>query len=215
MVSFSITMASSSLNASESLMSHCYIHFVHNSKSFRVCFPVFGSCSLGHKTVWKHWSGFSLQEVQEFMTPVKGNPQMSCLTSAHSRLTPSPTAHRSVHFIHQPPLLLPLAFLNSISLYSNSVWHDTMFLHFNDFNDSIFSVYFCQLQSYSQFNTDPFVIISEKINCFYTIILVESHRVRLRFIQVGKIKTFWCGRVLGLNSVVSQSEVRSCSVVWW
>lgn len=38
---------------------------------------------------------FQMQEVQEFMTPVRGTLQTSCLTSAHSRLTPSQRAHRS------------------------------------------------------------------------------------------------------------------------
>lgn len=131
------------------------------------------------------------------MTPVRGNPQMSCLTSAHSRLTPLPTAHRSAHFTHQPLILLPLAFLNSLSFYSNSVWHDTVFTLSNDF--SVYMQIFSQtasgkmtrtesmkdlfLQSYSQINTDLFVIISEMINYFYTVILVESHRVRFRLIQ--------------------------------
>lgn len=131
------------------------------------------------------------------MTPVRGNPQMSCLTSAHSRLTLLPTAHRSAHFTHQPLILLPLAFLNSLSFYSNSVWHDTVFTLSNDF--SVYMQIFSQtasgkmtrtesmkdlfLQSYSQINTDLFVIISEMINYFYTVILVESHRVRFRLIQ--------------------------------
>lgn len=85
---------------------------------FRVCFlsgerkP--GSKCLGgvsglrlHLSLrWKHWRGFSLQEVQGFMTPARGKPPTSCLTSAPSRRTPSHTAHRSVHFTHQPLLLL-------------------------------------------------------------------------------------------------------------